>query len=129
MPEYSCSLPSGTTLYKVWKSNTNAFAVGIRCTNCSLTGRSNSHNLPGPMCPKCKQDTLTKFNLPAQWFIGMYVPDSQPGMIGIRWFDVITLEGPRPPNYSPPDWSNYDRWKRDREQEKLVQRREDRQSS
>ena len=114
MSEYSCSLPSGTTIWKMWKRNNNAFAVGIRCSNCPLTGRADTHRLPGPMCPKCNQDTLTKFDLPDKWYVGQYVPCDIPGQIGIRWFEVIFKEGPQPRSYSPPDWSNYDRWKREK---------------
>jgi len=38
----------------------------------------------------------------------------EPGEVGIRWFEVQLLEGPMPPGWEAPDWSNYERWRSER---------------
>lgn len=50
---------------------------------------------------------------PDDWLVGMYIPDSTPGYIGIVWFNVELKSGPHPPTYQSPDWSNYKQWRRD----------------
>jgi len=47
--------------------------------------------------------------------VGMYIPDEDPKMIGILWFDVCIRQGPKPSGYHPPDWSNYEQWRKDRQ--------------
>lgn len=79
MPEYSTSLPTGTTVWKMWKRK-----------------------------------------IVDQWVVGQYIPCEEPGMIGTRWYEVLLKEGTKPAGYVPPDWSNYARWKKDREAEKAV---------
>jgi hypothetical protein len=80
MPEYSSSVPTGTTPFKLWKRNQN-------------------HRLP---------------SLGPNWLVGQYYPVPEHGFTGIRWFRVSYLEGPEPPDWDPPDWSNYQRYKRDK---------------
>jgi predicted nucleic-acid-binding Zn-ribbon protein len=119
MSEYSCSLPTGTTMWKMWKNNWNAYAVGIKCSNCDFTGRANTLRMPSnPQCPKCKTEGLRKIQLQEHWFVGQYIPCDIPGQIGIRWHEVILKEGPELRNYQAPDWDNYQRWKKDRAAER-----------
>lgn len=93
MNEYSSTLPSRTTPFKMWKRNVNDSWV-----------RAQS-GLP-PTEPL--------------WVVGQYYPVEDPDRIGIRWFDVQLLEGPKPSGWVAPDWSNYDRWKRDYNAERVA---------
>jgi hypothetical protein len=97
MPEYSSTLPTGTTLWKMWKRNLN----------------ETYNHAAALACKPLK---------PVVWWIGQYVPHTGklPDRIGIRWFEVQLLEGPEPSGYVPPDWSNYDRWKRERDAERRA---------
>lgn len=54
--EYSCSLPTGTTIGKIWARNNNAFR-------------------PSPDGKKLKPD----------WWLGQYVDDPNPKQVGIVW--------------------------------------------
>lgn len=65
LSEYSCSLPTGTTIGKRWKKNTNAYRG------------------------------LPEGTLPA-WWIGEYVEDPDPEMIGITWTRVRLMVPYRP---------------------------------
>ena len=119
MDEYSCSLPSGTTMWKMWKNNWNAYAVGVTCTNCGFVGRASTASRPASThCPGCKTDGLVGTRLPEHWFVGQYIPCDIPGQIGIRWHEVVLLEGPKPASYVSPDWSNYQRWQKERKAER-----------
>ncbi len=78
MPEYSTSLPTATTPFRMWKNN-SIFQGSKKI-----------------------------------WRVGQYYPVEEPGWIGIRWFKVDFLAGPKPREWSPPDWGNYERYKRER---------------
>lgn len=82
MPEYSTTLPTGTTVGKVWRADKN---VNVR-------GAS------------------------PEWVVAMYIPDEDPKMVGIVWFNVELRQGPHPRGYAKPDWSNSDQWKRDQKE-------------
>jgi hypothetical protein len=86
MNEYSNTLPTGTTPFKLWKCNVNN------------TWNRRQQGLP-PTEPL--------------WVVGQYHPIDDPDRVGIRWFDVQLLEGPKPPGWEAPDWANYARWRRD----------------
>ena len=46
------------------------------------------------------------------WVVGQYHPSRGDGMVMIRWFEVVLKQGPKPPDYEPPDWDRqhyYDR--------------------
>lgn len=90
MDEYSCSVPSGTTLWKMWKRNRNAYR----------------RTYPG------------EEPYPPSWMVGQYIPHKDPEYVGIRWFGVKILEGPQPVGWSAPDWSNFQHYRREREQER-----------
>jgi len=45
------------------------------------------------------------------WQVGMYIPDADPMMIGIVWFNVQLRSGPMPRLYAPPDWNNHGHWR------------------
>ena len=86
MPEYSNTLPSATTLWKIWRRNANDRYAGW------LDPRK------GPT-----------------WFVYQYAPAEDANRVRIKCFEVQLLEGPYPlAGYTPPDWSNYARWKRER---------------
>lgn len=53
---------------------------------------------------------------PPKWVVKCYAEDPDPEFRRILWFDVVLREGPKPPGWEPPDWSNYQRWEKDREQ-------------
>lgn len=98
MDEYSSSIPSGTTPFKMWKRD--------------LRGR-------------LTQAQLNQLHA-EDWIVGQYIPHySDPNLVSIRWFTVVFIEGPVPAIYVPPDWSNYQRWlieaKAEREAEWLLQ--------
>ena len=113
MDEYSCSMPSGQTTWKMWSCNRSAYSIGVKCTICPMRGSvDNRMKLIGAQCPRCKKrDTLERFRLKDHWVVGQYIPHRDPDTVGIRWHEVELLPGPRPPNYNPPDWSNFQRWK------------------
>ncbi len=82
LPEYSASVPSGTTIGKRWKANAHAYSANF-CHACyagSGTGK------------KC-----SKHDAPL-WRIGEFVPietvppfETIPGQIGIRWRKVLEI--------------------------------------
>jgi len=47
---------------------------------------------------------------PPLWVVGQYIPHKNPEFVGIRWFKVKILEGPRPLGWVAPDWSNFQKW-------------------
>lgn len=75
--EYSCSLPTGTTIGKMWKRDMNE-------AERYHTGRP----------------------LPEEWVVAMYIPDDRPDSVGIVWFNVELRQGPHPRSYHAPDWCN-----------------------
>ena len=95
MGEYSCSIPTGTTLWKMWKCNKNAYRP----------------NRPGEK------------PYPPLWVVGQYIPHKNPEFVGIRWFKVKILEGPRPLGWVTPDWSNFQRYRREADALRKEERR------
>jgi hypothetical protein len=87
MDEYSSTIPTGTVMWKMWRRRS--------CSNGA--GRL----------------------LGIEWFVGQYVPDDKYGRplpksrIGIRWFKVVLRQEPVPPIYRAPDWSNYQRYRKE----------------
>lgn len=71
LPEYSCSLPTGTTVGRRWKCNVNAF------------------RRPDPELDQVDPLTGAKLSLPAEWWHGEFVPSSVPKTIGIEWHPIV----------------------------------------
>jgi len=92
LPEYSTTMPTGTTIGKFWKRNTNWMTHG------------GGYSAPDSVNPK--------------WVVCAYDENPNPKLVTIRIFEVAVLEGPYSGDYRPPDWSNYARWKRDRDAER-----------
>lgn len=90
MPEYSSSVPTATTIGKVWK----------RCEfGCWIVGMYAFH---------IESETARDRRLHPN------------GWTRILWFDVVLREGPEPPGYRAPDWSNYSAWLRERRAERAI---------
>lgn len=100
MDEYSVSLPTGTTPFKMW-----------RC----CTRRERDFNYGG-YSPKPSNPLRAE-----EWIVGQYL-EPIGDRVPIRWFDVVLRYGPKPPYYAPPDWSNYARWKRDFDAERAQRK-------
>ena len=94
MDEYSCSLPTGTTVGKIWKRNLTAFQ------------RSQGRVLE------------------PEWIVCMYAEHEDPNKVRILTFNVELKQGPRPRSYRAPDWSNYQQWQKDRAEERLKESRQ-----
>lgn len=95
MDEYSTSLPTATTPWKMWKRNVAAFDNRVYSSGAvdwRPTGK-------------------------VKWKVGQY-QEPIGNRVPIRWFQVVLRSGPEPTHYSPPDWSNYERWKSDYKKEK-----------
>jgi hypothetical protein len=60
LPTYSCTLPTGTTIGKKWKRDLN----------------------------EPRRFHRVEPNAPPDWWTGEYVPDPEPGMVGIKWRKV-----------------------------------------
>ena len=90
MGEYSCSIPTGTTAWKMWKCNMNAYP------NPGLSGKPARE---------------------PRWVIGQY-GEPEGDSVPIRWFVVVMKHGPRPLRYSAPDWNNFKRFNFDYNKEK-----------
>ncbi len=90
MGEYSCSLPTATTLFKTWKRDRNAFRVG-------------APNEPSWVVGRFVADTPER-------------KDS----VAILWMEVDLLHGPKPQRYDEPDWDNYQRWRREEEERRKA---------
>ena len=56
LPTYSCTLPTGTTIGKKWKRDVNE-----------------PRRFHGDFAVK------------EEWWTGEYIPDPEPGMVGIKW--------------------------------------------
>lgn len=98
MPDYSLSLPSGTTLWKMWRRDANT------------PTRMEIGRTYGP-------DRARR--VPEMWMVGQYAPDPDPRMVAIRWFKVVIKHGPAPRNYKKPDWSNFERYRRESKQKRV----------
>lgn len=65
--EYSCSLPTGTFVGKRWRRNVMAYRpVPVQLIPC-----------------------LPHVGHVAEWKVAEYVPDPEPGMIGIKWWWAV----------------------------------------
>lgn len=105
MPEYSTTLPTGTTLYKMWKRDDNA----------AIRYQLNYARCPHTMTPeKCaeRRRELRKKYAEENWFVGQYLPSSLPDNVLIRWYKVVLRHGPMPPRWNKPDWHNETRYRR-----------------
>lgn len=56
------------------------------------------------------------------WFVGCYAEDGDPTKVRILWHEVVLLEGPPSPEWQAPDWSNYERWKAERQLDRAEAR-------
>lgn len=65
LPEYSCTLPTGTTIGKRWRRDTH------------IVGIARPQDKPGP----------------SEWVIGEYFDDGTPGMVAIRWSWAVSAPG------------------------------------
>lgn len=63
--EYSCSLPTGVTVGKRWKRNANAYRQADPDRVDPLTGMA--------------------LGWPAEWWLGEFIEDPDPKMVGIIW--------------------------------------------
>lgn len=90
MDEYSTSVPSGTTPFKMWRRDLRS----------RITKEQHAQMERGQFRDE-------------DWRVGQYYSLPDPTRIGIRWFEVVLLEGPEPAGYVSPDWSNYQRWLRE----------------
>jgi len=87
LPEYSCSLPTGTTEGKRWKRS-------------DVYRAERGHR------------RLDVWEL--NWWMGEYVPSKEPGMIGIEWTPMLlppslqsaNAANPQPPNETPEERQN-----------------------
>lgn len=67
LPEYSCSLPTGTTIGKRWKRNETAYCAEPVAL----------HPFDG-----------TVVREPPRWILGEYVAHPNPALVGIRWLRI-----------------------------------------
>lgn len=74
LPEYSCTVPTGTAIGKKWKRHTPY-------------RRPDSCIRPTHNC--------------GHWFMGEYVRDPDPEMVGIHWTMLIITGEPVPQSESP----------------------------
>ena len=85
MPEYSCSIPSETVLWKMWKCDRNAYNPRkVEAGPLWYVGQYASH------------------------------PRDPENLVSIWWFKVKLVEGPKPKDWRAPDWHNHQRWERER---------------
>lgn len=73
LPEYSCSLPTGTTIGKRWKRDANAYRPPVVTDVCGLR---------------------FVFPWPAEWWMGEYREAADPAMVLIRWSRVVVSPAP-----------------------------------
>jgi len=93
LPEYSCSVPTGTTLGKVWKRDEHAYARphSPTCSNprCMVAKRQCScADVFGNMCPECRE-AYRNLKPKRRWMLGEYIPDVDPKMVGIKWRRIV----------------------------------------
>lgn len=105
MPEYSTTLPTGTTLYKMWRRDENK---GMRFR--IFEARCPLHMDPDE-CARSKAELLKKHE-GEDWFVGQYLPCDIKDRVRIRWYKVVLKHGPQPPRWQPPDWHNQARFDR-----------------
>lgn len=91
MDEYSYSLPTATTVGKVWK---------CRSGNGWIVGLYTFHIPPTP--EELRRDR------------------NSAGRTRILWFDVVMRHGPEPRGYRAPDWSNFAGWRAERAAERAA---------
>lgn len=95
LPEYSCSLPTGTTIGKRWKKNQHAYHRPHADT-CSAPHVHEPRGIIcpciqpfGTMCPEC----LARYKMQRpSWFMGEYF--EMPGNsaeVGIVWRRIVIL--------------------------------------
>lgn len=63
LPEYSCTLPTGTTIGKKWKRDVN----------------------------EPKRFHRIEPNAPKEWWTGEYTPHPDPDTVGIKWRKVVII--------------------------------------
>lgn len=66
--EYSCSLPTGTTIGKRWKKNADAY--------------QGEHSVISAAAERIT-------GIPANWYMGEYVDDPNPKLVGIKWRKIV----------------------------------------
>lgn len=92
MDEYSCSLPTATTIGKMWKRRSSETPAGW------VVGLYAYHIAPTP--EEIRRDR------------------HHAGRTRILWFDVVLRHGPAPRVYRAPDWSNFAGWRAERAAER-----------
>lgn len=102
MPDYTSSNPSAQTPGKVWRCTAHYFANA-------------EHDMATKYLVRIYGEPFWK-EVPrrSSWSElrdGKYMEQYSP----IWQFTVIRLEGPEPPGWRPPDWSNMARYRRDRD--------------
>lgn len=95
MDEYSSTMPTGTTLWKMWKRDRN--------------------NIPPRVYAVPHK---------SDYIVGQYQPHHREPdkLVRVVWFEVQLLEGPEPAVYHPPDWSNFARYKREAQEARDIER-------
>lgn len=71
MPEYSASIPTGTTIGKRWRRNANAYRRALRGDVCGIE---------------------MVIPLPEDWWMGEFVPSANPEVVGIRWSRIAIVD-------------------------------------
>lgn len=69
LPEYSCSIPTGTTIGKRWKRDAHAYTHMLR------SQEEQRLALSGP-----------------QWWMAEYTPHEDPTLVGIFWRQILIVE-------------------------------------
>jgi hypothetical protein len=107
MPEYSSTLPTETTPFKMWRKDNNV-VIRLRISNsrCGILDDYDAYL-------EQKWKLLNKY-AGEDWYVGQYYPIDTPRRIGIRWFKVVLKEGPMPSGWQAPDWDNLQRWRKER---------------
>jgi hypothetical protein len=100
MPEYSTTLPTGTTIGKVWRADKNAVHSVARQMAGAVYGS----------------------RPPANWRMRMFIPDAHPEMRMAVSFKVTLRHGPMPRAYSAPDWTYMEGWRRERAAERNFEK-------
>jgi hypothetical protein len=113
MSEYSCSLPSGQVMWKMWRCNPNF----------GLDRPHHEHRDDTTEVGECHLNDEPKYDLThlqflrEPWVVRQYVPSNKKGFIGINVYEVHLKSGPHPRGYNAPDWDNYERYKKERQAE------------
>lgn len=89
MDEYSHTLPSATTIGKMWRCRVDGgWIVGLYAFHIPPTSEELRRNR------------------------------NSVGRTRILWFDVVLRHGPKPRGYRAPDWSNFAGWRAERAAER-----------